>query len=210
MTYNDNGNIIIGDPGQLSAIGFRQTPESLLDPDEYSSFVYNIETQFRKSRFYKDYKSFIMQQGICFDQQMGAITSDMTNIEMHHALPTLKHAVISIIESYLKTAGQVNTFMVLHDIEEAHRENMMGVIMLTTTNHQLIETDPSAFISIRQLYGNPFAFLDKYGKFFTMDMAYKWLLQFKLEEQHGGITNWPNIARARQQLLDWSNMGYIQ
>ena len=51
---------------------------------------------------------------------------------------------------------------------------------------------------------------DKYGKYITLDIGFKWLYIFKQYEQHNGKTYWPNIARAREQLLNWSNSGMIQ
>lgn len=208
MAYLDS-NPIIGDPSMMNCIYFKQTPETMMDPDEYGHFIYNIESTFRKLRFYKDYKCAIMQAGINYDQQMKGITSDMASIEMHHHLPTLKDAVTVISEYYLRTVGQVNTCMVLRDLVQAHRSNIMGVIMLSVTNHQVYHNDPSVFISIDQLYGNPFKFLEMYGPYFTLDIAYKWLLQFKQEEQYNRTTQWANIAKARDQLLDWSKSGTI-
>jgi len=203
-------NPIIGDPTSITAISFYQTRDTLMDTEEYSKFIYSVENQFRRSRFYKDYKGSIMNRGIDFDQIMRNINGEMADIEMHHMLPTLKDAAIAISEYYLITTGKVCTFDVIKALEEAHRENMMAVVMLTSTMHQNVHQDPNAFIPISMCYGNPFKFLDKYGKYFSLDIAFKWLLQFKQEEQHNYKVYWPNIARAREQLLDWSNSGYIQ
>ena len=203
-------NPVIGDPSLFTTIQFYQTRETLMDTEEYTRFVYSIENQFRRSRFYKDYKCGIMQLGLSFDQQMKGITSEMADIELHHHLPTLKDATIVITEHFLNTTGKVCTFDVIQALEGAHRQNMMGIIMLSSTIHQAYESDPTAFISISQLYGNPFAFLEAYGRSFTMEVAFKWLLQFKQEEQYGNKTHWPGIAKARDQLLDWHNSGYIR
>lgn len=203
-------NPIIGDPSQYLTIQFYQTRDTLMDSEEYSRFIYSVENQFRRSRFYRDYKCFVMCRGLDHDQLMKNITSEMADIELHHHLPTLKDAAIAITEYYLNEFGKVCTFDVIQGLEDAHRNNIMGVIMLSSTNHQNYHNDASAFFSIGQLYGDPFKFLDKYGKYFSLDIAYKWLLQFKQEEQHNGYSNWPTIARAREQLLDWSNSGYIQ
>ena len=205
-----NLNPIIGDPSLFTTVQFYQTRETLMDTEEYMKFIYSVENQFRRSRFYRDYKCSIMQKGIDFDQEMKGITSEMASIELHHHLPTLKDAAIAITEYIVNSIGKVCTFDVIQALEDAHRQNMMGIIMLSSTNHQLYESDPTAFISISQLYGNPFAFLDKYGKGFTLDISFKWLLQFKQEEQYGNKTCWSNIAKARKQFLDWSNSGYIQ
>ena len=207
---NINVNPIIGDPSQFTTIQFAQTRETLLDTEEYAKFIYSVENQFRRSRFYKDYKCNIMLKGIDFDQEMKGITSEMADIELHHHLPTLKDAAIAITESIVNTKGMVTTFNVIEALENVHRQNMMGVIMLSSTMHQAFHADPTGFISISQLYGNPFAFLDRYGKYFTLDISFKWLLQFKQEEQYDNKTHWPNIVKARKQLLDWSNSGYIQ
>ena len=199
-------NPVIYDESNMGSISFKQSLDLLMDPEEYSKFIRNIESTFRKSRFYKDYKASIMNNGISYDQQMKNINSEMANIEMHHHLPTLKDACIILTEYLLKTTNQVNTFSVLRLIENLHRMNMFGMIMLTTTNHQVYHSDPSSFISITQLYGNPIGFLNLFHKFFTVDIAYKWLLQFKQEEQYNNLSNWPGMANGRKILLDWSNI----
>lgn len=202
MLYDPNINPIIGNPQDLT-VQYRQTRETLLDVEEYMRFIYSVENQFRRSRFYKDYKCSVMNRGLFFDQQMKAITSDMADIELHHHLPTLKDAAITITESILQETGSVNTFDVINTLIECHRSNMMGIIMLSSTNHQMYESGVGAFISISQLYGNPFAFIDKYAKYFSLDMSFRILLQFKQEEQYGNVTHWPMIARARDQLLSF-------
>ena len=208
MIYIDE-NPVIGDPSQFNHIQFYQTAETLMDPDEYTKFIYSIENQFKRSRFYRDYKSYIYNQDLGYDQFMRNINSGMADIELHHHLPTLKDATIVICEYYLQTLGKVCTFDAIKSLEEAHRQNMMGVVMLTTTNHQKQRIDPTVFISISQLRGYPFKFLDVYGKHFTAEIAYKWLLQFRQEEQYGNKSMWSSIARARDQIINWSNSGYI-
>ena len=196
--------IMINDLSHENSIQFYQDKVSLIDTEEYSKFIYASESLFRHSRFYKDYKANIMATGLCYDQEMKAITSEMTDIEMHHHLPTLRDAAIIITESHFINQTPVNSFIVAKELEDCHRNNMMGLLMLTTSNHQAYTNDPNAFISIKQLYGNPLLFLEKYGPYFPLDIAFKWLLQFKQEEQYGNITTWYNIPVARQVLLNWS------
>lgn len=209
MEYNASINPIIGDPAHDITIQFRQTRETLLDTEEYMRFIYSVENQFRRSRFYKDYKSNVMGRGLNFDQQMRAINGDMADMELHHHLPTLKDATITITEKHIITEGSVCTFDVINDLIEAHRKNIMGIVMMTTTNHQLYEVG-GGFISLNACYGNPFEFISEYGKYTTLDIAFRWLLMFKQNEQYGGQNFWPMIARAREQLMDWSSKGYIR
>ena len=195
-------NPMVGDDANF--VLFRQTQETTIDADEYSHFIYNIESQFRKLRFYKDYKASLYNYGLDYDQQMKGINSNMASIEMHHHLPTLKEAAIIISEKNIRTKGYVNSFDVIAELVEAHRRNIMGVIMMSITNHQLYHDNPNAFIPIGQLFGYPLIFLQEYYPYFTMDIAYRWLLQFKMNEQYSGQVNWPNFAVARQQLMNYS------
>ena len=92
-----NPNPMIFDPSSPNAIFFAQTRDTLIDTEIYSRFVYSCENNFRRSRFYKSYKSNIMNKGLNKDQFMANITSDMADLELHHNFPTLKQATIMII-----------------------------------------------------------------------------------------------------------------
>ena len=74
----------------------------------------------------------------------------------------LMQATIMIIEHMLNVKGCVTTFEVSQALEEAHRNNEICIIILDETEHQKYHADPSEFISIRQCFGKPFDFIDKY------------------------------------------------
>lgn len=197
-------NPIIMDSSMVNSIQFAQTRETLIDTEIYSRFIYSVENTFRRSRFYKDYKSSIMSKGINFDQEMRNINSEMADIELHHHLPTLNHAAIMISEHLLNTRGQVTTFDIIKELENAHRNNWMAVIMLSSTMHQAYHADPSAFISLSQCYGSPFEFLNHYSDGLSLDIAFKWLLQLKLEGEHNSETFWMQVPKQRDILISWN------
>lgn len=198
-------NPMISDPSCPNAIFFAQTRNTLIDTEIYSKFVYSCENNFRRSRFYKSYKSNIMNKGLNKDQFMANITSDMADLELHHNFPTLKQATIMIIEHLLNTKGQCTTFEVVRLLEEAHRNNWMGVIILSRTQHMVFESDPTAFISITQCYGEPFKFIEKYIDGMTLDISFKLLLHLKLEGEYNNKSYSPNMVKAREQILSWRN-----
>lgn len=198
-------NPVIADPSQVNAIFFAQTRESLIDTEIYSRFIYSCENNFRRSRFYKDYKGSIMNRGLNRDMNMANITSDMADLELHHHFPTLKQATIMIAEHMLNTKGCVTTFEVVRELEEAHRNNWMSVIILSKTQHQVFHSDPSAFISLTQCYGDPFKFIDKYIDGMTLDISFRMLLQLKLENEYNNKSFTHNMVRARDMILSWQN-----
>ena len=202
MSSLDN-NPIISDASQPIAVYFAQTRDTLIDTDIYSRFVYSCENNFRRLRFYKDYKNDIMNRGLYRDQMMASITSDMANLELHHHFPTLKQATIMITEHMLNTKGCVTTFEVVRALEEAHRNDWMSVIILSETQHQVFHSNPANFISISQCAGDGFKFIDKYLDGMTLDISFKLLLQLKLENEYNNKSFSANMVKARDQILSW-------
>lgn len=198
-----NNNPVIYDPSNVTQIQFAQTRETLIDTEVYQRFVYSCENIFRKSRFYKSYKSSIMNLGLNRDQDHASITSEMTNLELHHHFPTLKQATIMIIEHMLNVKGCVTTFEVIRELEECHRKNWMGIIILSETGHQVYESNPSQFISLTQCYGDPFKFINYYMDGMTLDISFKLLLQLKMEEEYNSKSFSPNMIKARDAILNW-------
>ena len=89
-------------------------------------------------------------------------------------------------------------------LEKAHRNNWFSVIFLSETQHQVHHSDPTDFISLKQCIGDGFKFLDAYIDGMTLDISFNMLLQLKQEEQYGESYS-PNLIKAREQILDWSN-----
>lgn len=201
-------NPMIDSPDHPNAIFFAQTKDTLLDTDIYSRFVYSCENNFRRLRFYKDYKSFVMGLGLNRDQNMPAITSDMATIEMHHNLPTLKQATIMIIEHLLRHQGQCTTFEVVQHLEWAHRNHWFDVIMLSKTQHQMHHANPADFISTRQCWGFPEYFIMNYLDGMTLDISFNILLHLKQEIQFGGSYN-PMLIKARDDILNWQRFNGV-
>lgn len=201
-------NPMIDSPDQPNAIFFAQDRSTLLDTEIYSRLVYSCENNFRRLRFYKDYKSFVMNMGFNRSQNMPAITSDMATIEMHHNLPTLKQATIMIIEHLLNTQGQVTSFEVVQLLEKAHRNHWLDVIMLTKTEHQVHHANPTDFISTKQCWGFPEYFIMNYLDGMTIDISFKMLLQIKQELQYGESYN-PMMIKARDDILSWQRYNGI-
>ena len=200
MKYPENP--IIDSPNMETAIFFKQTNETLIDSEIYSRFIYNAQRQFYQSRFYKDYKSFIMGLGLNMDMQHPNITSEMADLELHHQLPTLKQALIILSQYMLHTKGEVNTFELIQLIEEAHRNHEISVIILSKTAHQFYHSNPSNFISLKNCIGNGLKFIDKYWQHLTLDISFDLLLKLKQEMQYNGSYN-PIELKARDEILSW-------
>lgn len=202
IPFNTKNNPYIDSPDQPNVIFFKQTRDTMIDTDQYSKFIYSCENNFKRSSFYKMYKSFVMSLGLNKDQKMPNINSEMATLEMHHNLPTLKQATIMITEHLFNVQGYATTFDVMWLLEQAHRNHWLAVIMLTKTNHEAHHSNPNDFISIKQCFGFPMRFIETYKDGMTLDIAYKILLHFKLEEQYDGSYD-PQMLKARDSIIGW-------
>lgn len=195
-------NPMITSPTNPYGVLLSQTKESLLDSDIYLRFIRSAQGAFRRSQFYRDYKSDVMNKGIYRDQRHASITSEMVDLEMHHNFISLEFMAIMITEYYLNHKGCINEFELQIELEEAHRRHEVCVIMMNETDHQVHHSDPTDFISIRQCWGFPFKFIDRFIDGMTLDIAMKLLLHLKQEEQYGESHS-INIVKARERILSW-------
>ena len=173
-----------------------------MDTEIYKRFIYNIDNKFRRSQFWRDYKQHLYDLGLYRDQRHASITSEMVDLEAHHNMLSLEYMTIMITEHILNTKGCVTTFEVLQELEEAHRNNEICIIILDEPFFISLYNRKSEFISRRQCFGNPFDFIDKYIDGMTLDISFKILLQLKQEEQYNGSYS-PSEVKARDQILSW-------
>lgn len=192
------------------AIQLSQDKSTMVDTDIYSRFVNSVCNNFYRSRFYKDYKSFIMSLGFNMDMTMSNITENMAMIELHHELPSLKQVVITLTEYLMATKGFTNTFEVGKLVEETHRNHEIAVIMLSKSRHQYHHGNSMDHISVNQCIGFPERFLIKYAKYMTLDIAYDILLKLKQEMQYNGRSFSPIMMRAANEVSSWYEYNGIQ
>lgn len=206
-TYQENMNPILSSPNSTFAIPFYQTRENLMDIDTYRIFLKNCESRFRHSETYKNYKGYLMSQGMNRCQIHGFINSDMdgVDIEMHHAILTLFDICLLITEHILNTVGYVSTFDVVQALKEEHKANNVAVVMLSKTPHQVYHSDPySFFIHPKMCFGNWPRLIEKYKYGLTQDLAFKLLGYLKKAIATDETTD-SGLLDLRDHIREWSS-----
>ena len=74
----------------------------------------------------------------------------MVDLEMHHAILTIFDIALIITEHVLNTTGYITTFDLIHILKWVHKNNMVGVVMLSKTAHQLYHNTNEFFIITSQ------------------------------------------------------------
>lgn len=144
------------------------------DPEYFQRFIKNVESLFRRSHpFYNYYKSYLINDiGLDRCQVNSNISVNVADLEMHHTLLTLYDIVFLITKYHLRVNGFVDTHIVLRDLIDAHKNNIVPIVMLTTTNHELYHKD-NLFIPLNLIFGNFSELILKYKEGITFPIINK-------------------------------------
>ncbi len=209
---DDTQNPTISSPNSEYSIMFKQTKESLLEIDTYKKFIQNAVSQFRHSRFYKQYKSYLIDLGLNRCQYFPNITTDVlgaNGIEMHHNFLTIYDIALMICEHVINTEGYITSFDLIHLLKQEHSENRIPIVMLSKTVHQMYHNNEEFVIPANQCFGFWMELLIKYNRGITINIANKVInfLQASIESVRGIADNtvYANtLLSLRDNVYNWS------
>lgn len=192
----------ISSPKATYDLYFYQTRETLSDPERYLSFIKNAERRFRSSPEYKQYKNYLMSLGFDHCQVMGNIEAgDKTDIELHHNVLGLFDICVLICEHVLNTVGKITTFDLIQLLITEHRNNRVGVVMLSTTMHQMYTGDKEGYIPPEMTFGKWWELLAKYKYGITYEIANKVIKYLNKYAQQMPISIHPQM---QEQLMNFA------
>lgn len=206
--YYDGNNLnpCIMSPNAPYAIYFKQTRETLRDTDLFKRFIDNAVSNFRHSRVYTNYKSYLYQLGMNRCQMFGNITSEMATIEMHHNGLTIFDIAVIIATHLLNTMGEVTEFDIFYHLRLLHTSNEVPLVMLCKTAHQLEHNDEDFYVPVQMTFGNWIKFLNDYKYGLTYGIARKldrWIKKSLQEQVDKGRLNESSIM-LREKIKEWS------
>jgi len=207
ISYLDNGNPTLRSPNSSYEVQLLQSKDSFSDIDNYSQFVHNAVSQFRKLGVYKNYKNYLMSIGLNHCQYLHNINSDMADIEMNHCILTIFDVALMITEHLINTCGYASTFHVVHLLREEHTNNRIPLIMMSKTVHQLYHNDDLFYVHPKQVFGKWVELLSKYRYGITPEICVKILYYIKRAYEDGGSSD-NELLMLGNTIQDWSSRTY--
>lgn len=203
-----DNNPYIFSPNACYAIFFYQTRETLFgDADIFKKFVENCIRRFRRSRFYTQYKAYLYDLGLDHCQVLSNIDTTMTKkIEMHHNGLTIFDITIMIVYHFLNTKGKVCTFDVVKELKRIHRNNMVPIVMLSISVHQMVHNNTEFRLPCQMCFGFWPQLVCEYYRGITYGIAkklYYWI-QFSIEHSNNLDLN-TELLGLRDQIQKWSD-----
>ena len=198
----DEHNPVLRAPRATLDLFMNQTRDTLADPETFRSFIKSAERQFRASREYKAYKSYLMDSlGLDRCQILGNITAEDVDIELHHNVLGLYDIATLITLHTINTVGYINTMQLIQLLVLEHYHNRVGVTFLSKTAHQIYTNDVNGYIPPDQTFGKWWELLSNYKFGITFDIAYKVINYLKKYQNQMPVSI--NLDQ-QEEILSWA------
>lgn len=171
---------------KLNAFEYRVPLDSFKSRDK---FVKRIEKHVRSSMEYRDLMFYLKENvdfGKCaFFSHIENANGIKSRIEIHHEPFTLYDIVDTVVRKYEEEGRPINDMYISDEVMELHYRNMVGLIPLSKTLHELVhstykEGTDKLYIPMHIVYGNFREFIQEYGEYID-DSVYE-RYKFKIEK----------------------------
>lgn len=152
-----------------------------LDTDKQKiKFIKRVESIVRSSMEYRDYVRFCkenMDMNSCIF--LANVSQDKTrgrkriSIELHHDPFTLMDIVWTVVNKYEEEGLPINDLMIADEVLELHYLNMVGLVPLSKTMHQMVHNSDKIKIPLYLVYGEYSGFIEKYGDYMEPELMDK-------------------------------------
>lgn len=153
----------------------------ILNEKDKIKFIKTVEVNVRSSQEYRDYIKFLKDN---IDMTKCTYFNNLSNkdgkrigIEIHHEPFTLFDITNIVVDKWLAQEIPLNTLDVAEEVMLLHYRNMVGLLPLSLTVHELVH-DGKVLIPLQVVYGNYIKFLEEYDEYISQDL--KNILEAKL------------------------------
>jgi len=144
------------------------------DEKKLKKYIKSIESIVRGSIEYRGYIKYLKEeQDLTSCKFLSNVDSkDMkgVSIEFHHYPFNLYEIVDTILKKQTDFyAHPVNTFEVANEVMKIHFDNIIGLVPLTKTVHELAHAG-EVFINLNLVYGNVKKFIEEYNDYISQEL----------------------------------------
>lgn len=138
-------------------------------------FIEQVKREIRASKEYKDYIRFLkdnMDMDKCaFFSNIKHNKDNKISIEIHHEPFTLDDIVRTVITKQMEEGKPLNDLDVADEVMELHYNDMVGLVPLSKTIHDVIHSDTNKlFVPLNLCYGNFKKFVEDYQDYMEDDI----------------------------------------
>ena len=144
------------------------------DINKLKRFIKKCEKMIRSSEAYSTYIGDLKNdKNLHCCAIKGNITDEDADIEFHHYPFTLYDTVYIVVLEHIMKKERFTSFSITSEVLELHAENMIGLVPLSITEHELVH-DGVRSISMKSVFGDVNAFVDRYAYYLDDEMVDKY------------------------------------
>lgn len=164
---------------------------NLVTEKDKIKFIKTVERLVRASLEYRDYIQFLkenigLDSCIFFQKITASSTKRKIKIEIHHEPLTLYDIVSVVLTKYQEEGLEINALDIADEVMDIHYQNMVGLVPLSKTAHEMVHNSTKVFVPLNMCYGNYSEFLREYEPYVSEDIYDK--IERKLEKT-SNLTN---------------------
>jgi len=144
------------------------------DEKKLKRYIKSIESLVRSSIEYKGYIKYLKEEqdltSCKFLSNVDCKDMKGVSIEFHHYPFNLYEITDTILKKQTDFyAHSTNTFELANEVMRIHYENMIGLVPLTKTVHELAHNG-EVFINLNLVYGNVKKFIEDYNEYISQEL----------------------------------------
>jgi len=149
-----------------------KTMEYYVDLDNIKArtkFISRVERIVRNSLEYRSYIQFLktnidLNSCIFFENmsQENVGKRKKISIQLHHDPLTLYDIVDAVTRKFEEEGKPINAMLIADEVMECHYNNIVGLVPLSKTAHEMVHNSEKLYIPLNCVYGNYSEFIDKY------------------------------------------------
>lgn len=163
----------------------------LMNDKDKIMLIKTVERIVRGSTEYKQYIQFLKSE---IDMTECSFFSNVNNtsgnisIEIHHEPFTLFDITQIVLEKFIYEDIEINPLMIADEVMRLHYKDMVGLIPLSATVHQLVH-DGKLFVPLQNVYGNYISFLQEYAANIPVELNNMLEMKLKLSKDIDSVDN---------------------
>lgn len=154
---------------------------------EKEKFIKRCEQLIRSSLEYRDYIAYLKENvnmsKCAFFQNVENGQGARVRIEIHHEPLTLFDIVSVVLNKYLEEGIPINDLYIADEVMDLHYRNMVGLIPLSKSLHQIVHNSNEILIPLNLVFGNYRDFIHEYEDYLDENIINK--IERKINETKG-------------------------
>lgn len=158
----------------------------IMNEKDKVKLIKTVERTVRRSIEYKQYVQYLKNEidmTMCtFFTKVSNKSNPKVSIEIHHEPFTLFDIVQTVVEKFISDEEDLNPFMIAEEVMLLHYKNMVGLVPLSITVHQLVH-DGKLFIPLQNVYWDFTRFLTEYDPYISNDLRDALQIKLKMSKE---------------------------